>query len=153
MNKVIAIILVASLGIVTGCSSTKKVEKVDKIDEALVIAANNISKEMSQIIDINRGRERGKFANFDEALNKRITINMDAGSIGTLADELRRVKLIDIKEVGAKPLTELPISLHYKQETLLNIMKDVGTQLGTMADIIVANQAITVRYNRPAIEQ
>jgi hypothetical protein len=152
MKKTSTLLLLSSITLIAGCSTSKPVEKKDKMDDALIIAASNISNEMTKIIEINRGRERGKFADFDEALNKRITINMDAGSIETFADELRRVKLVDIKEVGIKPLAELPLSLHYKQETLLNIMKDVGMQLGSMADVIIANQSITIRYNRPAIE-
>lgn len=152
MKKTHAIVLLSLLAAMEGCSTPKPVAKTDKMDEALVIAASNISSEMAKIIDINRGRERGKFASFDEAINKRITINMDAGNITTFADELRRVKLIDIKEVGVKPMVELPIYLHYKQEPLINILKDVGTQLGAMADIIVNDETVTVRYNRPAIE-
>ena len=157
MNTKQIIALGLFLPLVMGCSSSymkgnpQIVAEPDKISALLADAADRASASLETLAAIEaQKRKIPATANLDNApkeLMRGITINW-IGPVEELTRKLASRASYDFQVYGSGPATPLIVSIDAENQPLIEVLKDIGVQMGSEAAVHVNAQdrEIEIRY-------
>ncbi len=156
MNTKQIIALGLFLPLVMGCSSTMRgnpqiVAEPDKISAMLADAADRASSSLETLAAIEaQKRQVPATPNLDNApveLKRAITINW-IGPVEELTRKLANRASYDYQVYGSGPATPLIVSIDAENQPIIEVLKDIGVQMGSEAAVHVnaQNREIEIRY-------
>lgn len=157
MNTKQIIALGLFLPLVMGCSSTHMkgnpqiVAEPDKIEALLADAADRASASLETLAAIEaQKRKVPATPNLDNApkeLMRGITINW-IGPVEELTSKLAARASYEFQVYGSGPATPLIVSIDAENQPLIEVLKDIGVQMGSEAAVHVNAQdrEIEIRY-------
>lgn len=155
MSKWINLLLL-SMMVLAGCAGTLKKPPVNEpSDDAniqLAEAASSISNsmlEMAQIDKVTAPRHRNNHLEIPTTYNLQTRASIDwSGPIEELTGRIAKAAKYRLRILGKEPAVPVLISLSAKDESLVEILRNIDYQAGKKATIHVypRNQVIELRY-------
>jgi defect-in-organelle-trafficking protein DotD len=155
MSKWVNLILLSTV-LLGGCTGTLKKPPVNEpSDDAniqLAEAASSISNsmlEMAQIDKVMSHRHRDNHLEIPTTYNLQARASVDwSGPIEELTDRIAKAAKYRLRVLGKEPAVPVLISLSAKDESLVEILRNIDYQAGKKATIHVYpnNQVIELRY-------
>ena len=145
------------LPLIMGCSSNymrgnpQIVAEPDKVSALLADAADRASASLEKLAAIeSQKRSIPATANLDDApveLKRGITINW-IGPVEQLAEKLAQRASYSFQVYGSGPATPLIVSIDAENEPIIEVLRDIGLQMGSEAAVHVNAQdrEIEIRY-------
>ncbi len=132
--------------------SPQIVASPDKVSSMLAEAADRASDALEKLAAVEYGRSPGiavaPIANAPRELRRAITVNW-VGPVEPITKTLADRASYRFLTVGATPPTPIVISLDVENMPVVDVLRDIGLQLGERADIRVDAESRTVEIHYP----
>ena len=141
-----------------GCSYFPKqgqpqmVAEPDSVDLMLADAADRTTRALETLAAMEQTQMPMKpvaiVPNAPQELQRAVTFDW-IGPIEPLVEELTRKAGYRYGVIGAKPSTDITISMRATNKPLINVFRDIGVQMGARADLKVDGQSrmVEIQYN------
>jgi defect-in-organelle-trafficking protein DotD len=150
-----SVLLLASLTL-AGCITSTQMQPVatepDVVSTRLAQAAEKAAAALDTISGIEQARAPAmpapdNFANAPASLNQPITVKW-SGPAEQMVETLAGRAGLRFQSKGNRPGVPLTISINVYQKPMIEVLRDIGLQIGRRADITVngMNNVIEIRY-------
>ncbi len=131
---------------------TQLVAEHSSVDLMLADAADRATRALETLSAMEQSKMPIKpiasVPNAPQELQRAVTFNW-TGPVEPLVEELSRKAGYSYGVIGAKPATPITVSLNVMNKPLINVLRDIGMQMGARGDLNVNSQsrAIEVQYS------
>lgn len=121
------------------------------VDERLAQAAGDAADALSTLAAIEQARTPnaaiGRVENAPAALQRAVTVRWN-GPIMPITKRLAERAGYGFRVLGTDPPVPVVVNLNARERSVIDLLRDIGLQAGTRADIAVdaSNQRVEVRY-------
>jgi defect in organelle trafficking protein DotD len=151
------LILIPLIGLLASCAYTPKfgetqlVAEPNPVDLMLADAADRSTRALETLAAMEQTKMPIKaiasVPNAPQELQRAVTFNW-TGPVEPLVEELTRKAGYNYGVIGAQPPSPIIITMRAENKPLINVLRDIGMQMGARADLNVdaQMQAIEIQY-------